>query len=320
MAKTKQLKVDCTVCKKTVIITVPVDIVVGREYFPFEYLDVHGSPEHALMLFLDANLAIRDTKVYEDLKIAKQEGKQYESLSRMSESEILASIYNDPIKVKLYTLLIDGPKTDEALIAALKNESGFQESSFNMIMLPLIKTGIVKTAWLKSNNIECNFLIKDFLVLRVPASIVSKSVSKNNIFKEVRDLYSKQVSGTLSRYKAKMHEGTVQQIEIAKKHLKYLNDVACRDLIRELRYEPMPKKKILASSDEKIVNELIKDEIIGELSLKGEIYYALLCDIKIEKIEPRYMINTLAKKMGIKEIDADMAITYLDLLFETKYT
>ncbi len=320
MAKTKQIKVDCTVCKKTVVISVPVDIVVGREYFPFEYLDVHGSPEHALMLFLDANLAVRDTRVYEDLKIAKQEGKQYESLSRMSESEILASIYNDPVKLRLYSLMTEGPKTDETLLSALKNESGFQEGSFNMLMLPLIKMGIVKTAWLKSNNIECNFLIKDFLVIRVPASLVSKTVSKNSTFKEVRNLYADKVSGAFSRYKAKMHEGMAQQIEITKKLLKYLNEVACRDLIRELRYEPKPRKKILASLDEKIVNELIKDEIIGELNLKGEIYYALLCDIKIEKIEPRYMINTLAKKMGNKEIDADMAITYLDLLFETKYS
>ena len=77
MVKTKKIIADCSACRKKVEIQVPEDIAKNRDYYPFEYIDIHGDPEHALMLFLDQNLSLRDTMVYKDLKIAQQKGKQY---------------------------------------------------------------------------------------------------------------------------------------------------------------------------------------------------------------------------------------------------
>jgi hypothetical protein len=71
MANEKILVVDCSFCNDRIEITVPADLAQNRDYYPFEYLNIHGNPEHAIMLFIDKNLTVRDTIVYEDLNFIK---------------------------------------------------------------------------------------------------------------------------------------------------------------------------------------------------------------------------------------------------------
>ncbi len=75
MVEEKTIFADCSVCKKRIEIKVPVHLAEDREYYPFEFINIHGNPEHALMLFIDKNLTIRDTMVYEDLHILKERKK-----------------------------------------------------------------------------------------------------------------------------------------------------------------------------------------------------------------------------------------------------
>ena len=75
MTEEKTLIVDCSLCNKRIEIKVPVDLAKNREYYPFEFLNIHGNPEHALMLFIDKNLIVRDTIVYEDLTFIKSKEK-----------------------------------------------------------------------------------------------------------------------------------------------------------------------------------------------------------------------------------------------------
>ncbi|MFX0102013.1 MAG: hypothetical protein ACFFCS_20780, partial [Candidatus Hodarchaeota archaeon] len=158
MAKTKRIMAECTACDKMVAVNVPADAAEGKDYYPFEYIDIHGDPEHALMLFLDRNLNLRDSMVYTNLRIAKEKGKEFQKLTRMTENEALAAIYEDPLRLKVFLLLTEGPKKTDDIIDALKKEKDFKESDFNFLILPLIKIGMVKSSWLKETFSECYFL------------------------------------------------------------------------------------------------------------------------------------------------------------------
>ena len=319
MPKMKKVYTECGACKGTVQILIPTDIAEGHDHYPFEYIDLHGSPEHALMLFLDRNLQVRGTKVYADLKVARKEGKQYESLNRMSDVEILALIYNDPIRFKIFTALTEGPKTDADLIKILKNENGFQENAFSMLIMPFIRADIVKVSWLRGNSLECYYLVRDFLAIRIPAILVTKKILKSKDFKEIRGMYLSQQKEVLSSYKGEMLSGLAVKNRETRLALKYLNEMDYRKTFRELRYEPLARKKALELLDEHIVDELVLNKFLAELKVNGEIYYALLCDVKIEKFEPKYIIPSIVNQVNNKEITREMALTHLDLLLEAKY-
>ena len=47
MTKMKTLYANCKICQKQITLTVPVDLAKGRDFYPFEYIDNHGEPEHA---------------------------------------------------------------------------------------------------------------------------------------------------------------------------------------------------------------------------------------------------------------------------------
>ncbi len=318
MAKTKKVYVDCTACKKTIQVTLASDLAQGKDYFPFEYLDVHGNPEHALLMFLDANLSVRGQRVYEDLKVAKQDRKYFENINRMSENEILASIFEDPLKYKLYHMLTEGPKTDEELIEALKKLKGFNENMFSILVMPFIKIGLIKTAWLKERPVDCYFLVKDFAITRVPASLVPKRISADKNFKALKDTYKERVLMAMHNHINRVQASEESRFMEMKRAFTYLNDMDNRKIFRELRLEPVNEKKLLEECDETTLKKLVKDEMIGVFPLNGVTYYALLCDLKIEIFQPQYMLHVIADQVSLKDITKEMAMIHLNMLYDAK--
>lgn len=66
-----KLRVNCPLCNQNVEITLDDDVAKKQEYFPFEYLNIHGCPEHAMMLYIDESLTVRESVVYEEIDIAQ---------------------------------------------------------------------------------------------------------------------------------------------------------------------------------------------------------------------------------------------------------
>jgi hypothetical protein len=314
MAKTKKIVVDCSYCKDRIEIEVPVDIVKNREYYPFEYINVHGSPEHALMLFLDQHLTVRDTMVYDDLNIAKQQKAEFASITRMSEIDAFASIYSDPLRSKLFEILMGGPITEDVLLEKLEEEEDFEVQKFNLLVLPLRKTGLLTTSYLFETFFECYFLINDFLILRIPSQINLNSISKDIRFSPFIDSYINKVNEVFNDYYLKFLSNKEKQLEEIKLGLEILTNDDLEKVIRVLRNGPHSSKELSELVNIDPLQELIDNNIVMKLGSNGETYYALLSDIKVEKFTPKYLLNAISTKLKNQEISLEMAKKHLELL------
>ena len=102
MVKTKTLKVHCSICDKQIDVVVPTNLAEDREYYPFEYLNIHGNPEHGLMLYIDENLTVRETMVYEEINMAREKiPEQKEQLCQICLMDIMEGldvVYDCPNK------------------------------------------------------------------------------------------------------------------------------------------------------------------------------------------------------------------------------
>ena len=320
MIKKKIIYANCSMCRASIAIEVPEDIAKNREIYPFEYIDIHGDPEHALMLFLDQNLSVRDSIVYKDLKIAQQKGKQFQKLIRMSEIDALAAIYMEPLRLQIFKILTEGPQLEEDLLDLLKNDENFREEEFNMLMLPLIKTELVKSSWLKESFQVCYFLIKDFSVFRVPSKIVSKIVAEDKKFKPYNEVYKKKVNEVLLHFKQKFLSSKESQIEEIRLCLELRSTLKYMELLFELGKGPQTLEHLSEFIDNGTLRELIEKDFVMELNTKTDTYYVLLTDIKIKKFTPKYLVNAIANKLNNDEITHETAMKQLEFLYESEVT
>ncbi len=316
MVKTKRIYALCKLCNKQISIEVPADMAKDRDYYPFEYIEIHGEPEHALMIFLDQNLAVRDSIAYSDLRIVKTKGTEYKNLVRMSEIDSLASIYTNPIRLKLFQLLTTSPYTEEDLINKLKESNVFIEEEFHMIMLPLIRTGLIKTKWLQDTFQMGYFLIKDFVVLRIPAKITSLFFKKDERFRGYQSAYFNRVNETLTEFKRNFLLNRESRIQETIKCLKFRSELKYLSVYNLLWTEPLPADDLVEKTTKDVIEQLINWGFIDLIQTKTESYYTLLSDISINKFKPKYMVNLITNQFQSNNITKEIALYHLDYLFE----
>jgi hypothetical protein len=318
MVKKKKLNVFCSFCNSQIELEIPVELAQNREYYPFEYIDIHGSPQHALMLFLDKHLALRDTMVYTDLSTAKSHVKEFAALVRMSEDEALASIYTDPLRFKILKTLSNGPKIEEELIDILREEKNFHIQNFNTLMIPFIKMGLVKTGWLHNTFYECYFLVQDFLIIRIPAKTIINIVLILYDLNLTSDRYFIELEKTFQEYQQLYTSNMDNRMEEIKFYFELLNNKEYTGLMGILRKDIVSPEKINSEEHRKILQELIDRNFVTEFEANNKKYYALLCDIKIKKFTPNYLLTNISKKLENKEISQEMALKHLDLLYHNE--
>ena len=318
MVGTKKIVVNCSACNSNIELKIPISLAQNREYYPFEYIDIHGSPQHALMLFLDKRLTVRDTIVYTDLSVARSHAKEFTQLIRMSEKEALGTIYSDPLRLKILDTLTDGPVIEDDLIEILKQEKNFRIQDFKTLMIPFIKTGLVTTSWLHNTFFECYFLVKDFLVTRIPPKSIINIISILNKIELTSNYYFRKLESIFQEYQHNYIEDLNMRIKEIQFCFKLLNDQNYMKVMDMLRKDVLRKNKISRSNDKKILQELIDHNFVDEIEVRGKNHYTLLCDITINKFTPRYLLTTISEKLKNQDISQEMAIKHLDLLYSSE--
>ena len=272
------------------------------------------------MLFLDQNLSVRDAIAYQDLQIVKAKGKQYQTLTKMSETDLFASIYTDPLRLRIFRELASGPQVEEDLIELLKQNPDFIEEEFNLIMLPLIRTGLVKTKWLQDTFQMCYFLVQDFIVYRSPSVIIKNIFLKEDNFKPYSDVYFEKLNAALLNYKKRLTSGVDAQIEEFRLCLEIRSQLKYLNIFNPLRDGPQTLEELSDVADIQLLEELIEKGFITEIMTKSETYYTLLTDIRIKKFTPKYLTDIIAQQINTTQISREMALDHLDFLFDSEVT
>ena len=318
MPKTKTIRTNCSLCNKIIEIDVPDDLAKDRDYYPFEYIHIHGKPEHVLMLFLDQNLAVRESVVYKDMQHIKEKKKEYKSLLSMSEIDSLYAIYSDPIRLKIFKELIKGPKTEEDLIELVKDDAEFRPNTFDLIILPFLKSGLVKSSWLSEGFMACYFLVKDFLVFRKPSKIVFKRISNNNRYKPYSETYTKKVDIIVNKYAHIILSGNEKRDDEIRICLKILKDLKFQKVILELLYAPLESTALVDPIIKAGLEFLLENEFAIELWNNNENLYFLTTDILVKTFVPKYIVNKITEKLNTGKITKEIALKHLQLLYDAE--
>jgi hypothetical protein len=318
VVKTKKIMAYCSLCKRTLNLEIPVNIVDEKKYFPFEYIFIHGKPEHAIMLFLDANLSVRDEAVYTDLLTAKKQAKEFSSLIHMTEYEALGSIYNEPMRTEILKILSEGPIKSDELIEALKKFPEFDQKNFQLMVLPLLKTNLVKSRWLHETFFECYFLVKDFIIFKAPHKQTFDVISNNPKYSSIKDSYLTKTKELLQDFKEKNFKSQDQTTLIARQCLQILSSKEYKEIMSLLGNGPISMNEVGSSLDKDMLAESFISDIFYIFNINGEKYCSLLYDLEMQYFLPRYLMNKIASKLKEKKISNEMAFTHLDLLFESE--
>jgi hypothetical protein len=59
----------CKICDAEVEIKIPFETLQNVEYYPFEYSFIHGDPPHGMLLYIDANWAIRGMELLKNVNL-----------------------------------------------------------------------------------------------------------------------------------------------------------------------------------------------------------------------------------------------------------
>ena len=270
------------------------------------------------MLFLDANLSVRDEIVYKDLLTAKKQAKEFSTLIHMTEYEALASIYNEPVRPEILRILSEGPIKSDELIETLKNYPGFDTNNFQLAILPLIKTNLVKSRWLHETFFECYFLVKDFILIKAAHKQTVDKISNNPQFSLIKDSYINNVNGILQNFKDKILSNQ-EQLEAEIKHgLQIVISEEYNKIISLLGDGPISLQEVKTSLEADNLDVSFNNDIFYNFNINGEEYCSLAYDFGMQYFLPRYLMNKVANSLQEKKISYEMADTQLDLLFESE--
>ena len=317
MRKYKRIISNCSICKRTLSFTVPRDLAEDKQYFPFEYLHIHGEPKHALLLLLDANLSVRNSSAFADLMFAQKKKKEYENVLRMSDNDVLATIYSEPERLSLLNALQKGPRFEDELIQIVnENSDDFEEEDFNSIVFPFFKANLVKLEYLPEYDQNCYFLIRDFAIFRKPHEKTMEILKIDNKFKSLRKVYLGRVQkGLFNSYIDYNQDGGIHPVETLYL-FRFLTLPSFIGVYTLLDNGPMAVDEFMSSFENpEMINELTRNGIITEFEVNGEHYYALLCEIKIEKFIPVHLIQVTLDRFRDHEIDDLIVDKYLEILY-----
>lgn len=309
----------CPLCKsRTRTIIVRDDLAKGQDHYPFQHLDVHGDPPHALMLFLDSNLSVRDVMAYKDISFAKSQKEKFTNRSGMSEDEILASIYMEPLRIKILRLLTRSSVSEERLIDYLSKENGFKAHQLNQLMFPFISGGLIRTNWHGVSRYQWYFLIKDFIALRTVPITTEWAFKNKPEFKPAAKEYFAKRKEVFYDYKKRLNASSDSRLDEIRLCLKILTDTKHSKIIYRLRPRPLEENVLLQSVSSRDLLSLTVYGVIWDFEVESKKYYALLSDIKTAKFPPEYLLDKIPEQVKNHELPMEIAQMHLDFLYNAE--
>ena len=64
-----EYELTCPVCKKDITIKVKKAVATDSIRYPFEYVDIHGTPAHGITLYIDKNWSVRGMEIFKNINV-----------------------------------------------------------------------------------------------------------------------------------------------------------------------------------------------------------------------------------------------------------
>lgn len=234
----------------------------------------------------------------------------------LNEERKFAVIYLDEAKRMLFQRLQKEGcmlKSEIAVWLRDKVKSGFVD--LEGILLSLIKESIVKSVSVKGAPSEVIYLISDLYVTRTPPTQIIKDATARGLPPHLFESYKKELVNFFNEYKNE------EQDNLALMNL--ILDPAVYETLNLLRQAVVTRddleklKKKGVEDIDAVLKELWKTKMIIVLQdERGNEYYGLQSDIKILKMFPEWVLNTIRSQYTTK-LKSDLVLQeYINVLKE----
>ncbi len=235
----------------------------------------------------------------------------------LNDEQRLAMTYQDSVKRLIITRLREeGVVSKSELMVWLKDKykQGFVD--LDSILIDLIKREVVKEASVKGMPSELIFLTNDILMGRFPPEGLVKDPSEHGLPVELSSDYLASVKKFFQNYRPS-EQDNLNLLEI-------LINPQIYEIMRLLRVSIVTRneleklKKKGVEDIDSALKQLWENQLIQVFQDKsGNEYYALLSDIYLSLIFPKYLLNTIKSEYENKSKADKVLIEYLSVLEDT---
>jgi hypothetical protein len=232
----------------------------------------------------------------------------------LTEEGKIAYIYQDEIKRMIINRLREeGVVSKSELMVWLKDK--YQEGFIDLesVLGDLIKWEIIKQGSIKELASELIFLINDILITRVPPASLLKQSKSKGLPPYLSEVYLKEVKNYFQEYRP-TEEDTIKIVDLIIDPQIYETLKLLRTTIATKNELEKLKKKGVEDTN-LVLKKLWKSNMITVLQDKsGKEYYALLTDIYLDIIFPKYLLKIIKDGYDQKSKGNKVLIEYLNLL------
>ena len=232
----------------------------------------------------------------------------------LNDEQRLAMTYQDVIKRLIINRLRDeGVVSKSELLVWLKDKykQGFVD--LDSVLIDLIKRELVKEASVKGMPSELIFLTNDILMSRIPPKNLVENPSEHGLPENLVNDYLSVCKKFFQNYRHSEQDNL--------KLLEILVDPQIYEILRLLRISIVTKneleklKKKGVEDIDSALKLLWENQLIQVFQDKSGIeYYALLSDIYLSLIFPKYLLNTIKMEYENKSKADKVLIEYLSVL------
>lgn len=230
----------------------------------------------------------------------------------LKEEQRYAFIFKNRTRLLLLRKLVEGAIVKEILRKWLSDRVGEEILDIDGLLMPFLKTEVVKQFKLPTEVAEetdCLFLIKDVFYMRVPADRMIKLHKDKKLPEKMYGKYFTQVKNFFKNYKLEETD--------ARETCEVLADPVAFRILVKLRNDPAPASEVLKEINVPefqfgtVLKEMKKKNIIKE-SKDGNLY--VFTDVTFPTFFPEYMIDSIRRRWGERNISRNLALQHLQLL------
>ncbi len=235
----------------------------------------------------------------------------------LNQEQALALTYEDEINRLLINRLRDEGVVSKSELKVWMKEK-YYRGFFDIdgILIELIKKEIIKESSVKGMPSELIFLINDIFTIRRPPIKILREPIERGLPESLVATYNAEVRTYFQNYRPSEEDNL--------KLIKILTDPQLYEILKLLRISIVTRSSIEKLRKKGVddidggIKKLLENKVMYMFQNgQGTEYYALLSDLQVSLVYPRYILNIILHQYDVKSKSDGVLIEYLNVLEDT---
>ncbi|MFX0200097.1 MAG: hypothetical protein ACFFCW_28585 [Candidatus Hodarchaeota archaeon] len=234
------------------------------------------------------------------------------AITEYTDEQRVALVFVEPIGLRIFEKLTDGPVSREELLEYLRTEYGASVSSLNLeyYITALQKAQMIEERRIAGRIEPILFLVKDAVLVRSPPRQVIQTT--NSLPDPVKMEYLNASKTFFENYQQSAEDNALLGFALLDHQIyRVINVLRERWFLKEHLVDLL---QMPADQLDDIIGKLIELEMAKEIVHNNESYILMVSDFRVKSFTPEYLINKIVSKWNTGRIEKDLAIEHLKIL------